>query len=130
MAQVAALAVSKAAKNKQKTTLTKILQSGKTLTAKDVGVAAQKGDAVAIGILQSTGRRLGAVLAILVDLLNPERIVIGGMAMRLGGLLLDPARSAMRKEALAPAVAHCEVVPAVLDERIGDVASLCVALGF
>jgi glucokinase len=130
LAQVAAQAVAKAAKNKQKTALSKILQSGKSLTAKDVGLAAKKGDAVAIGILQSTGRRLGAVLAILVDLLNPERIVIGGLAMRLGDLLLDPARSVMQREALAPAVAHCEVVPAALDERIGDVAALCVALGF
>jgi glucokinase len=130
MVQVAAQAVAKAAKHKQKTVLSKILQSGKTLTAKDVGLAAKKGDAVAMGILESTGRRLGAVLAILVDLLNPERIVIGGLAMRLGDLLLDPARSVMQREALAPAVAHCEVVPAALDERIGDVAALCVAVGF
>ena len=130
MAQVAAQTVSKAAKNKQKTVLSKILQAGKTITAKDVGLAAKKGDAVAMRILESTGRRLGAVLAILVDLLNPERIVIGGLAMRLGDLLLEPARSVMRREALAPAVAHCEVVPAALEERIGDVAALCVAVGF
>ena len=102
----------------------------KALTARDVGLAARKGDRVAIGIIQSTGKRLGAVLAILVDLLNPERIVIGGLAMRLGDLLLDPARSVLQREALAPAVASCEVVPAALDERIGDVAALCVALGF
>jgi glucokinase len=93
-------------------------------------LAAKRGDRVAIGIIQSTGRRLGAVLAILVDLLNPERIVIGGLAIRLGDLLLDPARSVMRREALAPAAASCEIVPAALDERIGDVAALCVALGF
>ena len=130
MAQVAVQAVLRAGKNKQKTVLRKILQSGKTLTAKDVGLAARNGDAVAIRILESTGRRLGAVLAILVDLLNPERIVIGGLAMRLGDLLLDPARSVMQREALAPAVARCEVVPAALDERIGDVAALCVAVGF
>ena len=130
MAQVAARAVAQAAKNQQKTLLGKVLQSGKTLTAKDVGLAALKGDAIAIGILQSTGRRLGAVLAILVDLLNPERIVIGGLAMRLGDKLLDPARAVMRREALAPAVARCDVVPAALGERIGDVAALCVAVGF
>jgi glucokinase len=130
MAQLAAQAVARAAKNKRKTALTKLLQAGKAITARDVGLAAQKGDRVALGILQSTGRRLGAVLAILVDLLNPERIVIGGLAMRLGDLLLEPARSVMRREALAPAVASCEVVPAALAERIGDVAALCVAMGF
>jgi glucokinase len=130
MAQLATQAVARAAKNKQKTALAKLLQSGKALTARDVGLAAQQGDPIALGILQSTGRRLGAVLAILVDLLNPERIVIGGLAMRLGSLLLDPARSVMQREALAPALASCEVVPAALDERIGDVAALCVAMGF
>ncbi len=130
MAQLAAQAVARAAKNKQKTALTKLHLSGRAITARDVGLAAQEGDRVALGILQSTGRRLGAVLAILVDLLNPERIVIGGLAMRLGDLLLEPARSVMQREALAPAVASCQVVPAALDERIGDVAALCVALGF
>jgi len=65
-------------------------------------------------------RRLGEVLAILVDLLNPERIVIGGLAMRLGSLLLDPARSVLQREVLAPAVAHCEIIPA----------ALCVTMGF
>jgi glucokinase len=130
MAQVATQAVSRAARHKQKTALTKLLQAGKALTARDVGLAAQKGDRVALRVLQATGRRLGMVLAILVDLLNPERIVIGGLAMRLGDLLLDPARSVMRREALAPALATCEVIPAALDERIGDVAALCVAMGF
>jgi glucokinase len=130
MAQLATQAVARAAKNRQKTALTKLLQAGKALTARDVGLAAQQGDRVALRILQSTGRRLGAVLAILVDLLNPERIVIGGLAMRLGDLLLEPARAVMRREALAPAVASCQVVPAALDERIGDVAALCVAMGF
>jgi len=130
MAQVAAQAVARAVKQGQKTALAKRFASGKALTARDVGLAAQQGDRVAIAILRSTGRRLGAVLAILVDLLNPERIVIGGLAMRLGDLLLEPARSVMRREALAPALASCEVVQAALDERIGDVAALCVAMGF
>ena len=127
---MAAQAVARARKSKKRTVLTKLLSSGKALTARDVALAAQNGDRVAVGIIQSTGRRLGEVLAILVDLLNPERIVIGGLAMRLGSLLLEPARSVLQREALAPAVARCEIVPAALDEHIGDVAALCVAMGF
>jgi len=130
MAQLAARAVARAAKNKQKSTLAKLYRTGQAITARDVGLAAQSGDRIALAILRSTGRRLGAVLAILVDLLNPERIVIGGLAMRLGDLLLEPARAVMQREALAPALAVCQVVPAALDERIGDVAALCVAMGF
>jgi len=64
-----------------------------------------------------------------VDVLNPERIVIGGLAMRFGESLLAPARIAMTREALAPAVRDCRIVPAALGEQIGDVAAICVAMG-
>lgn len=130
MAQVALRAVTTARRRNQPTVLANHLRGGRAITARDVGLAAQRGDAVAIGIVRATGRRLGQVLAILVDLLNPERIVIGGLAMRMGGLLLEPARKVMQREALIPSAKTCQVVPAALGERIGDVAALCVAMGF
>jgi glucokinase len=130
MPQVAVMAVKAALKRKESTTLAGILQAGKPITARDVATAARKGDIVAARILRSTGKRLGAVLAILVDILNPERIVIGGLAMRLGDTLLGPAREVLEREALPYSTAVCQVVPAQLDERIGDVAALCVAMGF
>ena len=130
VAQVALKAVEAARRKNQPTLLAQYLERAKPLTARDVGLAASKGDATAIRIIRSTGRRLGEVLAIMVDILNPERIVIGGLAMRLGDTLLDPAREVMQREALRPAVMACQVVPAALDERIGDVAALCVAMGF
>jgi len=67
-------------------------------------------------------------LAILVDILNPECIVIGGLGVRLGDMFLGPAREVLASEALQPAVEACRVVPAVLGESIGDVAALCVAM--
>jgi glucokinase len=124
MAQVAERAVAVARRRRERTLL-----QGKAITARDVGLAAQRGDAVAVRIIRSTGRRLGEALAILVDVLNPERIVIGSLAMRLGDMLLDPARQVMRREALAVSAETCQVVPAALNERIGDVAALCVAMG-
>jgi len=84
---------------------------------------------VAMRIVRSTGRRLGQVLAILVDILNPERIVIGGLAMRTGEMMLGPARAVMAREALPASAGSCQVVAAALGERIGDVAALCVAMG-
>jgi glucokinase len=98
------------------------------ITARDVGMAAEKGDALACRIVTQCGEKLGMALAILVDILNPERIVIGGLAMRLGDLLLEPARSTLAEEALHPSVAVCQVVPAALGESIGDVAALCIAM--
>jgi glucokinase len=129
IAQVAGLVVAAARKRGKKTVLAEQLRRGKLVSARDVALAAQNGDAVATRIIRSTGRRLGQVLAILVDILNPERIVIGGLAIRLGDSLLGPARKVIQREALSPSATSCELVPAALDERIGDVAALCVAMG-
>jgi glucokinase len=98
------------------------------ITARDVGLAAEKGDALALRIVTQCGEKLGMALAILVDILNPERIVIGGLAMRLRDLLLEPARRTLATEALQPSVSVCQVVPAALGESIGDVAALCIAM--
>ncbi len=86
------------------------------------------GDAEALEVVRQVGDYLGRGLAVLVDILNPERIVIGSMAVRLGELLLRPAREALQREALPRAAAACQVAPAALGERLGDVASLCAAL--
>jgi len=129
LAQLAAQSVAEAQRKGKKTLLADHVRTGKPISAREVGAAARKGDAVALEILRSTGERLGEVLAILVDVLNPERIVIGGLAMRLGDLLLDPARRVMQREALAQSANACNVVPAALGESIGDVAALAVAMG-
>lgn len=130
MPQVAEKAVKTALQRRESTVLAELLRRGKPITARDVALAARKGDIVADHILRSTGRRLGAVLAILVDILNPQRIIIGGLAMRLGDALLEPAREVLMREALPYSTAVCEVMPAELGERIGDVAALCVAMEF
>ena len=127
LAQVAQRRVEAARRAGRKTLLAATLRKNKTITARDVGLAAQRGDALANEIIRATGRRLGEALAILVDILNPERIVIGGLAMRMGEALLAPARAVVQREALAAGV--CQIVPAVLGEQIGDIAALCVATG-
>lgn len=127
MAQVAEVMLNSARKRGRKSQLLD-LQKERKITARDVGIAAAEGDAVARSIVTATGKKLGLALAILVDILNPDRIVIGGLALRLGDMVLEPARKILRKEALAQALAVCTVVPAMLDESIGDVAALCIAM--
>jgi glucokinase len=100
-----------------------------SLTSRDIGLAVAAGDPLAIRIVQETGRRLGDALALLVDVLNPERIVIGGLALRLGEHLLGPARERIVEEALPAAARACHIGPAELGESIGDVAALGVAMG-
>lgn len=127
LAQWATTAV-KTARNSGETSILFSSPQGLQISARDVGFAAEKGDALARRIVTQCGEKLGMALAILVDILNPERIVIGGLAMRLGNLLLEPARRVLAEEALPPSVAVCQVVPAALGESIGDVAALCIAM--
>jgi glucokinase len=128
MAEYARTAVAAAERDGRFTTLREFSRDKMALTAHDVARAAQGGDALAKSIIETVGEKLGSVMAILIDILNPEVIVVGGLAMRLGEAILEPARRMVQLESLAPAVSACRIVPAVLDERIGDLAALCVAM--
>jgi glucokinase len=129
MAQVACKEVEAAIGKGETTALVAKHNDNRNLTAKDVADAAQHGDELSLRIISETGSRLGEALAILIDLFNPERIVIGGLAMRMGESLLAPARVAVEREALPASARLCQIVPAALGERIGDVAAICVAMG-
>lgn len=100
-----------------------------SITAMDVGLAASKGDPVAIHILKTSGRYLGMGLSILVDILNPERIIIGGVFARCMEYIQPTAEEILRIEALPSSYHNCRILPADLGEKIGDIASLCVAMG-
>ncbi len=96
--------------------------------AKAVVEAARAGDKAAREIVEETGRRLGQSLAILVDVLNPEMIVLGSLFVRAGDLLAWPMREVLEAEALPQALACCSVVPAELGERLPEHQALAVAL--
>lgn len=98
------------------------------ITAKAVGEAAERGDPLALDIYRTVGRKLGRGLAVLVDLLNPESIVIGSIYGRQRSILEPVALEELRKEALPLSLAVCRVVPAGLGEEVGDMAGLSVAL--
>lgn len=98
------------------------------INAKIVADAAKKGDALAIEIYKECGRYLGRGLAILIDILNPEIIVIGSIFSRSKNLLWPYAEEIISKESLAYSRKVCRVVPASLGENIGDYAALATAL--
>lgn len=111
----------------EKEMLKKYKEPGK-VTGKDVYDWAQEEDPLALKVIQKSGEYFGKGLSILIDLLNPEVIVVGSMAVRLGDLLLEPARKVIEQEALPGAHSICKIVPAALGEKIGDLAALCVAI--
>ncbi|RXK56254.1 ROK family protein [Oleiharenicola lentus] len=98
------------------------------VTLKDLAEAATRGDPLARQVLDTAGERLGEALALLMDTLNPERIVLGGYYPRCSELLLPAMNRALAAEALPSARAACQILPAVLGESIGSNAAVAVAL--
>lgn len=95
--------------------------------AHEVFAAARAGEAAGKRVVEESARKLGRGLALLVDMLNPEVIVIGSIFARQRRLLWPIARRELEREALPLARKVCRVVPAKLGERIGDYAALAVA---
>jgi glucokinase len=99
------------------------------VTAKRIAECARAGHADALRVYEICGERLGTGLSILIDVLNPERIVIGSVFQRSGELLIPSMRRALEREALGIALSACEILPAALKENIGDYAALsCAAM--
>lgn len=98
------------------------------ITAKTVADAARAGDETALDVYRTCGGYLGKGLSIVIDLLNPELIVIGSVFARSQDLLWEAARQEIEKEALTQSAGCCRVVPAALGEQIGDYAAVAAAL--
>jgi glucokinase len=99
-----------------------------SITAKAVAEAAFGGDPVAIEVYRICGRYLGKALALFIDLLNPEVIVLGSIYGRTRSLLDPVMWEVIREEAYFGGVEACRIVPAGLGESIGDIAALSLAL--
>jgi glucokinase len=98
------------------------------ITAKSVFSAAQQGDQVALEIVKISAAYLGKALAILIDTLNPECIVVGSIYTRNEELLKPLVYEVLEKEAIPEALEVCRILPAKLGDKIGDYAALGVAM--
>lgn len=98
------------------------------LDAKTIFEAAYAGDPLAMEIIETTAQYLGKGLALLVDIINPERIVIGSIYARNEALLRPLVLKVLKREAITAAFDACEIVPAKLGDKIGDYAALGVAM--
>jgi len=98
------------------------------LTAKVVAEAAEAGDILAKEIFSECACYLGKALSILIDILNPEIIVLGSIYCRAQNLIEPVMREVIEKETIVHSRKVCEIVPAGLGESIGDYAALSVAL--
>lgn len=97
------------------------------VTAKSIAEAATAGDQLAKEIYEISGRMLGRGVAMIIDILNPERVVIGSVFQRAEELLRYEMEKYLEIEALSQSLSVCSVIPALLGDEIGDYAALAVA---
>ncbi|MES2464241.1 MAG: ROK family protein [Armatimonadota bacterium] len=89
------------------------------LTPKDIADSAAEGDAVSIEVFEETGYYVGLGIASMVNLLNPQMVVVGGGVAQAGDLILDPIRRSARANAIKTMIDVCPIVPAELGDDAG-----------
>jgi predicted NBD/HSP70 family sugar kinase len=90
---------------------------GEPLSLEDILARAAAEDPGCRRALADAGRHIGAAVADLCNLINPERIVVGGSMAGAGEVLLDPLREAVELRAIPSAAEDVEIVPGELGER-------------
>lgn len=108
------------------TILQDMVSEGEALSSSHVIVAAQKGDAEAAAILERAAFFLGKGLTLAVNLLNPERIILGGGLSQAGAFFLDPVLDQIKRCAVKPAAELVSITSAELGEDSGAVGALCL----
>lgn len=98
------------------------------ISAAAIAEAADKGDETALEVYRISGEYLGRGLSVLIDILNPEVIVIGSVFTRSRHLLWESAEKILKRETLPESLRCCRIVPCALGEAIGDYAAIATAL--
>lgn len=93
--------------------------------AREVAAAADDGDPIAARIMDRARAAFAAAVVSIVDIYNPQRIVVGGgLAVGQGDRLLEPAREAIRRHAFKRQAERVQLVPAQLGDDVGLVGGL------
>lgn len=104
------------------------LAAGREISGPLVTELAHDGDAAAVDAVAAIGRWLGVGIANLVNMLNPDVVVIGGGVIAAGELLLGPAREVVMERALSPSKEHVRIVPARFGAESGMLGAATLAL--
>jgi glucokinase len=94
------------------------------ITAALVYQAAREGDRLALEVVRETARLLGAGVANLLNIFNPDVVVLAGGVTQAGDALFEPMRAEVRRRAFKPAVEACRIVPGALQGNAGVVGAV------
>lgn len=101
---------------------------GREMSAQELFERAEAKEEQALSLVEKTAQKLGMGLSILIDVLNPQKIVIGSIFLRQENQLRPCMEEIIRQEALSYSAGVCEIVPAGLGESLGDYAAYSVAM--
>jgi glucokinase len=104
-----------------------ILTQLAAITAKDVAEQALAGDELARALWDETTAMLGRMVAVLINVCEPELVVLGGGVTRAGRQLLDPVREAALRQAMPPAAAACDVALSHHGDAVGVLGAAAIA---
>ncbi len=94
------------------------------ITAQVVYEASKQGDAIAREVVRETARFLGTGVSNLINVINPQMVVIAGGVTQAGEALFEPLRAEVRRRAFKPAVDACQIVPGALPLSAGVVGAV------
>lgn len=101
----------------ERSSLTEMAEGGiENITAEKVSLAARAGDNLALDVITRAAGYFGVGIANLVNIFNPEMVIVGGGVAKMGDILLEPARQMVRERAYQLAADAVRIVPA----RLGD----------
>lgn len=98
------------------------------VTARHVVEAAHAGDPLAQSVLAEAGEYMGIGIANLIQILNPETVILGTIAVHAGEWILGPIRRSVEKHAWSRARSVCRIVPAALGDRAQDLAAIALVV--
>ena len=91
--------------------------------------AARDGDALGMALVEETAYYMGWGIANLVNILNPQIVLLGTIAVAAGDLLLDPIRRTVTEMAMQRPLEAVKIMPAELGDSIGDLAAISLVMG-
>ncbi|MDP2981387.1 MAG: ROK family protein, partial [Candidatus Omnitrophota bacterium] len=100
---------------------------GNNITLERVTELAGLGNKKAAAIWIDVAKKLGAALTQVVNLLNPDKIVIGGGVSKAGPFILTPLKKEVKKRAMKDQAAHVKIVLAKLGADAGIIGSSLLA---
>jgi glucokinase len=100
------------------------LASLEMFTAHEIGEAADEGDELAVSVLTNAGRLLGLTFGGLLNILDPEVLILGGGVIQIGSILLDPLYAAIKEQAFEANYSHARITTAGLGQDAGLVGAV------